>query len=84
MLCPSCRFDNRASVSFCEECGAKLDVMCPSCGAAMPAGGKICGSYLEPSPSAKVVGASEPYVKNYMPNIGNDYGGRMMAAGLDK
>jgi len=23
--------------------------------------------YLYPSPSAKVVGASEPYVKNYMP-----------------
>src|SRR5215475_3650238 len=30
--------------------------------------------YLYPSPSAaKVVGAWEPYVKNYMPNIGNDY-----------
>ena len=40
--------------------------------------------YLYPSPSAKVVGAWEPYVKNYMPNIGNDYGGRMMAAWLDK
>jgi hypothetical protein len=37
-----------------------------------------------PSPSAKVVGAWEPYVKNYMPNVGNDYGGRMMAAWLDK
>ena len=40
--------------------------------------------YLYPSPSAKVVGAWEPYVKNYMPNVGNDYGGRMMAAWLDK
>ena len=40
--------------------------------------------YLYPSPSAKVVGAWEPYVKNYMPNIGNDYGGRMMAAWQDK
>ena len=40
--------------------------------------------YLYPSPSAKVVGAWEPYVKNYMPNIGNDYGGRMMAAWPDK
>jgi ABC-type transport system substrate-binding protein len=35
------------------------------------------------TPSSKVVGAWEPYVKNYMPNIGNDYGGRMMAAWLD-
>jgi len=41
--------------------------------------------YLYPSPSAaKVVGAWEPYVKNYMPNIGNDYRGHMMAAWLDK
>ncbi len=40
--------------------------------------------YLYPSPSAKVVGAWEPHVKNYMPNIGNDYGGRMMAAWLDR
>jgi acetyl-CoA carboxylase carboxyltransferase component len=36
------------------------------------------------SPSAKVVGAWEPYVKNYMPNIGNDYGQRLMAAWLDR
>ena len=36
------------------------------------------------SPSAKVVSAWEPYVRNFMPNIGNDYGGRLMAAWLDK
>src|SRR5262244_976522 len=44
MLCPQCRFDNRANVSFCEECGAKLDVLCPSCGAAVPPGRKFCGT----------------------------------------
>ena len=26
----------------------------------------------------------EPYVKNFMPNIGNDYGGRLMSAWLDR
>jgi hypothetical protein len=31
-----------------------------------------------------VVGAWEPYVKNHMPNIGNDYGQRLMAAWLDR
>jgi hypothetical protein len=36
------------------------------------------------SPAAKVVAAWEPYVKNFMPNIGNDYGGRLMAAWLDR
>ena len=40
--------------------------------------------YLYTSPSAKVVGAWEPYVRNYMPNLGNDYGGRLVAAWLDK
>jgi peptide/nickel transport system substrate-binding protein len=40
--------------------------------------------YLYTSPSAKVIGAWEPYVRNFMPNIGNDYGGRLMAAWLDR
>jgi peptide/nickel transport system substrate-binding protein len=40
--------------------------------------------YLYTSPSAKVIGGWEPYVKNFMPNIGNDYGGRLMAAWLDR
>jgi len=39
--------------------------------------------YLNGS-SAKVVSAWEPYVKNWGPNNGFDYGGRMMAAWLDK
>ena len=40
--------------------------------------------HLFVSPAAKVVAAWEPYVKNFMPNIGNDYGGRLMSAWLDK
>ena len=40
--------------------------------------------YLYTSPSSKVIGAWEPYVKNFMPNIGNDYGQRLMAAWLDR
>src|SRR5215813_11989722 len=48
MLCPQCRFDNRANVSFCEECGARLDVACPSCGAAVPPGRKFCGTCGKP------------------------------------
>src|SRR5262247_3226820 len=48
MLCPQCRFDNRANISFCEECGARLDVTCPSCGAAVPPGRKFCGTCGKP------------------------------------
>jgi class 3 adenylate cyclase/tetratricopeptide (TPR) repeat protein len=44
VLCPQCRFENRAGVSFCEECGATLDIACSSCGAAVPAGRKFCGA----------------------------------------
>ncbi len=36
------------------------------------------------SPAARVVSAWEPYVKNFMPNIGNDYGVRLMSAWLDR
>src|SRR5262249_48329412 len=58
VLCPQCRFDNRASVSFCEECGARLDVLCPSCGAAVPPGRKFCGTCgkpfaAQPAPEAR-------------------------------
>jgi ABC-type transport system substrate-binding protein len=35
-------------------------------------------------PSARVVAAWEPYVRNFGPNLGNDYGGRLMAAWLDR
>ena len=40
--------------------------------------------YLLVGPSATVVSAWEPYVKNFAPNLGNDYGGRLMAAWLDR
>ncbi len=36
------------------------------------------------SPSAKVLSAWEPYVKNFSPNISLDYGGRLMIAWLDR
>lgn len=35
-------------------------------------------------PSGKVVSAWAPYVKNFAPNLGNDYGGRLMTAWLDR
>jgi len=40
--------------------------------------------YLYVSPSAKVLSAWEPYVKNFSPNISLDYGGRLMITWLDK
>jgi peptide/nickel transport system substrate-binding protein len=35
-------------------------------------------------PSARVIAAWEGHVRNFAPNVGNDYGGRLMAAWLDR
>ena len=40
--------------------------------------------YYVYGPSGMATGAWEPYVKNFMTNLGYDYGGRMMAAWLDR
>lgn len=32
MRCPKCQHENRDEAKFCEECGAKLQPVCPSCG----------------------------------------------------
>jgi class 3 adenylate cyclase/tetratricopeptide (TPR) repeat protein len=43
MRCSSCGFENREGVRFCEECGGKLEQVCPACGTAVPPGRKFCG-----------------------------------------
>jgi peptide/nickel transport system substrate-binding protein len=40
--------------------------------------------YYAFEPSVSTVAAWEPYVQNFAPNIGHDYGGRLMAAWLNK
>ncbi len=42
MKCPKCESDNRAGLNFCEECGAKFELVCPSCKAKLPLGKKSC------------------------------------------
>ncbi|HEX3175893.1 MAG TPA: ABC transporter substrate-binding protein [Methylomirabilota bacterium] len=41
-------------------------------------------AYFGADGSVKVVCAWEPHIKNFMPNNGFDYGGRLMAAWIDK
>ncbi|UCG66556.1 MAG: zinc-ribbon domain-containing protein, partial [Deltaproteobacteria bacterium] len=43
MKCPKCQFDNREGVKFCEGCGAKMELMCPNCGAQIPLDRHFCG-----------------------------------------
>ena len=40
--------------------------------------------YYHYDPSVSTVAAWEPYVKNFAPNLGHDYGGRLMVAWLDR
>jgi peptide/nickel transport system substrate-binding protein len=40
--------------------------------------------YYAYDPSVTTVAAWEPYVRNFAPNLGHDYGGRLMAAWLDR
>jgi class 3 adenylate cyclase/tetratricopeptide (TPR) repeat protein len=42
MKCPRCQHDNPADVTFCGECGARLESLCPACRAANPATNKFC------------------------------------------
>src|SRR5262252_2594488 len=41
MRCPSCHHDNRSDRRFCTQCGTKLAMGCPSCGAPIELAEKI-------------------------------------------
>lgn len=40
--------------------------------------------YYQYGPSVTTVTGGEPYVKSFGPSVGQDYGGRLMVAWLDK
>jgi len=42
MKCGRCQHENPADAAFCDECGARLEATCPSCGEANRAGAKFC------------------------------------------
>jgi Double zinc ribbon len=42
MLCAKCNNDNPADASFCEGCGAKLELACPTCKTLASPGAKFC------------------------------------------
>ncbi len=41
MTCPNCNAPDQSG-NFCAECGAPLDITCPSCKAAVPGGAEFC------------------------------------------
>jgi class 3 adenylate cyclase len=42
MLCTKCNNDNPADASFCEKCGAKLELACPACKTSASPGARFC------------------------------------------
>lgn len=53
MNCLRCQAQNEDSARFCEECGARLELPCPSCGEPVGVGKKFCrscGAALAPEP----------------------------------
>jgi class 3 adenylate cyclase/tetratricopeptide (TPR) repeat protein len=42
MQCLSCKTDNPPDAAFCEQCGSKLEVVCPACKAEVSPGARFC------------------------------------------
>jgi len=42
MLYEKCNNDNPSDASFCEECGAKLELLCSACKASVSPGARFC------------------------------------------
>ena len=56
MQCPRCSSDNDAGARFCEDCGARLEVVSPACGTIGTPGKKFCracGAALTSEPAGR-------------------------------
>jgi class 3 adenylate cyclase/tetratricopeptide (TPR) repeat protein len=70
MKCLKCQFENREGVKFCEGCGTKLELVCPSCSARVPADRLFCGecgSSLKAPKTTPPIDYSTP--KSYTPKF---------------
>jgi class 3 adenylate cyclase len=75
MKCPKCHSENRADVEFCEECGTRMEIFCPSCGAVIPIGKKFCGDCGHNLAASSAVVAKAPSfdeklvgIQHYLPD----------------
>ena len=66
MRCASCNRDNPADASFCEQCGAKLELSCPACGAPVNRGARFCrkcGSQIDERSTSTAPIRTEPQLR---------------------
>src|SRR6266542_1798157 len=69
MTCPRCRRENPATVKFCGECGARLDVACSACRAPNPPTNKFChecGAPMGPMPATGPLASPESYTPKHL------------------
>jgi class 3 adenylate cyclase/tetratricopeptide (TPR) repeat protein len=69
MQCPRCQHENPATVKFCGECGARLEVACSACRAANPPANKFChecGAPMGPKPAAGPLASPESYTPKHL------------------
>jgi class 3 adenylate cyclase len=65
MRCSKCNKDSPADASFCEECGAKLELICPACKASVSPGARFCKK------CGTAIGAAEPDALAASPSSGS-------------
>ena len=69
MTCPRCQRENPATVKFCGECGARLDVACSACRAPNPPANKFChecGAPMGSKPAAGPLASPESYTPKHL------------------
>src|SRR4030095_14806506 len=62
MNCLQCQAQNPGDAVFCENCGSRLEVVCPNCGGATRLGAKFCnkcGQRLPESETATLTAAQK-------------------------
>src|SRR5262249_4983083 len=63
MRCSSCGSENPSDSAFCEQCGRKLELLCPACQAPISAGARFCrkcGTSLSATPVRSETIAASP------------------------
>jgi tetratricopeptide (TPR) repeat protein len=68
MKCLRCQAENDAGARFCEDCGARLEAACPSCGTPVTPGKKFCrscGAVLATEPAGRFA-SPEAYTPKHL------------------
>ncbi len=68
MKCLRCQAENDAGARFCEDCGARLEAACPSCGTPVMPGKKFCrscGTALTTEPAGRFA-SPESYTPRHL------------------